>query len=272
MGHILLSGHGGVGKTFILNEVCSELGYCRHVTQGSRLSSPKAVKNFLIAGSEQALSQGAPAFFIIDEIHEMSLKCQEELYYPMDHSQLLTQNKPIPLCSFILAGATTDPELLNGKSLVNRFVHHWEVEEMSDLDIYLLLSQFFERERMSIEHDALMNICNRSRGIPRLALKYARRCRDYAQCRRSNRVEMSDTKMAFDELRIDEIGLDEVQRKYLNILASTDRPVGLEVLANRLNEMKTEQVKKLVEPYLWKLGLICSSSRGRELTYLAGLV
>jgi len=266
MGHILLSGYGGLGKTYVLNSICSELGYYKVITQGNRLSTPASVQNFFIDHCSKARNLGLPAFLIIDEIHEVSIVCQEEFYYPIDHGQVLTKNDPVSLGPFTIAGATTCPEELDEKSLMSRFMYRWRLSEMCDDDILFIINNYLGKEGITSHPEFIIKITHRCRGIPRLAIKYASRVRDYAQYEGRNEIIDQDVIRTFSELGIDDLGLDEQQRKYLTLLYKADKPIGVDTLSSMMDETKPEQVKKLIEPFLWKKGLITSSSRGRELT------
>ena len=265
LGHILLSGAGGLGKTHLLRSICSEVGYHLSITQGSRLT-PVKVAQFIKNSVETADALGKVSFMCIDEIHEMSDDAQEELYYPLDHHQILTLGDPIQLSPFTLVGATTEPEGLDGKSLINRFKHFWKMEEMTCISLMIVVNLFFIDNGIACSSDDIETIANRSKGIPRLALKYASKVRDYAQYNRRNNVQSSDIDKAFVELGVDDFGLDKNQQKYLTILHRSDKPIGLDCLANMLGEMSVSQVKKMIEPFLYKAGFISSSSRGRQLT------
>jgi len=260
-GHILMAGQGGLGKTHILIEICKELGYRQIVTQGNRLT-PVKVKNFLIDNCQEL----TPAFLIIDEIHEMSDDAQEELYWPMDKNKVLTLGEPVDLGPFCLAGTTTDLQELNGKSLVNRFIHFWELKELPISDLMLIIGCWFLGNGILIKWELIKELACRCRGIPRLALKYARRVRDFAQYEGRDEILIKDIERMFSEVGIDKMGLDVVQRKYLQILHQSNKPIGKDALASMLGEISSEQLNKLVEPYLWRIGFITSSSRGRELT------
>jgi len=267
LGHVLFSGNGGLGKTHFLNSICKELNCRMTLTQGNRLGISE-VSDFLITGCEEAYKKGKKAFFVIDEIHEMSPAAQEELYSPMDSRTILSLNNAISLGEFTLSGATTAPEELDGKSLINRFMHHWKLDELNVDEIMQLINLFFMKEGICCYFEALKYLSERCRGVPRLALKYAAKARDYAQFSSRKEVIINDVKKAFDELKIDNFGLDGDQRDYLNILYQIGKPVGLETIASTLGEIKPSQVKKMIEPYLWKKGLICSSSKGRQLSEL----
>ncbi len=267
-GHFLLSGMGGLGKTHILNAVADELDYHVETTQGNRLTL-KAVGERLKLACNNACEAGKPAFLIIDEIHEMSDDAQEELYYPMDERQILTKtSEPILLWPFCLAGATTVPEELDGKSLVNRFSHHWRLEALQPYEIVYLINSYFLTNNLRCGYGVMKDIAKRSQGNPRLALKYATKTRDYAQTEGRDLLKAIDLKNAFKELGIDVIGLDQMQQKYLLTLHGHGKPVGVESLAAMLQEVTVTHVKRIIEPFLLKQRLIHSTNKGRALTNL----
>ena len=264
LGHLLISGGGGCGKTHILKSICKATRGHLKITQGNCLTV-KRVEQFFTEGCQEAQVHRLFAFFIIDEIHEIPLKVQEQLYYPMDHGLVLTAGDPIQLQPFTLAGATTMPEELDGKSLINRFAHHWKLDEMDEMDLMQLVNAHMMKRKMNCLFEPLSALSQRCRGIPRLALRYADKAIDYANYHHRHQVLIEDVKECLNEFGIDEIGLDELQRNYLKVLYESEKPVGLEAISNTIGEEK-DRVKKLVEPYLWRLKLITSSSQGRELT------
>lgn len=267
IGHILLSGSGGLGKTHVLNVICQEIDAFKVITQGNRLGSPSAVKEFIIDGCRRASEAGKQAFLIVDEIHEVPIKCQEEFYYPIDNKCVLSlSGDHIYLSPFTLAGATTCPEELDEKSLMSRFVYRWHLRDMEAIDLLFIVNNYLRSSGCYADVPIMAMIATRSRGIPRLALKYARRAMDYANSESREELKELDVNKTFEEMGIDDMGLDPQQRKYLTILYNAGKPVGVEALASMLDETKTGQVKKMIEPYLWSKGLITTSSRGRELT------
>ena len=263
LGHIFLTGVGGLGKTFLLNAICDEIKSHLIITQGKRLSSIKAVKEFFLNGKESAGE--TPVFYVIDEIHEMTISAQEELYYPMDKGVILTTSDPISLGEFTLAGATTDPHELNGKSLINRFDHVWELQELTTADLMVIVASYFEKEKMLCGFNGVLEIANRCKGLPRLALCYAARARDRAQCNDRHVVTKEDVLEVFKSLEIDKIGLDKNQKEYLTILNKYGKPLGIESISGRL-DLPLEQVKYMIEPYLRQKGMVTSSTQGREIT------
>ena len=261
-GHFLISGSGGLGKTFIIDEICHLLGYRKKVTQGNHLPA-KQVADFLI----QCCSDSGPAFIFIDEIHELSLDAQEELYYAMDEGCILRDGHKVPLGPFTLAGATTQMERLDGKSLVKRFQYYWQLEPMRECDLVYLVNKFYLDNKITCSFDVLNSISQRSRGIPREAETIASRARDYANYEHRHNVTLKDVDRTFIELGLDAMGLDRDQQKYLKILYENDKPVGIDTLSMMiLDESNPSKVKNIIEPYLRKLGLVASSSKGRELT------
>ena len=263
--HILLVGPGGLGKTHIAKSIGRAIGAHLVITQGNRLTAA-STGPFLIDSSKEAAKLGKDLCVLIDEIHEMVELAQQELYWPMDQNVVLTKSNPIPLGRFTIIGTTTEPHELDDKSLINRFLHTWQIEELAYFDSLLILCDFLGKLKVAADKDPLQAIIGRSRGSPRLLKKYAKKIRDWAHSRGRKEILMTDVNSAFSELGIDDIGLDKNQRRYLTILLESDKPIGIDAIASQLGEMKTDQVRKTIEPYLWKLGFITSSNRGRELT------
>jgi Holliday junction DNA helicase RuvB len=263
MEHILLTGPGGVGKTYLLNAICKETGTRLFVTQGNRLRTVKDVHKLMkMACSDPVV----PAFIIIDEFHEMSDECREELYYPMDHGYILGEKGRINLGPFTIAAATTFPENLDIKSLINRFPLNWKLKEVQTNDIFKIVEKWLAKEGLWASDEIAMAIARRSVGIPRLALKYSSRVRDYCQASGRFIIEIGDVKKAFHELGIDRRGLDSLQREYLRILAKDKKAIGLDSISAMLGEFQTDFVKKMLEPHLQKLGFIVSTPKGRLIT------
>ena len=258
--HILLSGPGGVGKSHILKSVCGELGYRLAIEQGNHFK-PKDVPEFFLKHCQDA----QPAFVIIDEIHELSNAVQEEFYYPMVDGVVLQDGKPVKLGQLTIAGATTRLEDLD-TCLIDRFTYEWKVEPMSVADLVFLINRFFLAEKAECSFDNMRMIACRSRGIPRIALKLARRSIDYAHAYSRRNVTDQDVIKTFTELGLDELGLDADQRRFLTVLYNNEEPMGLENIAMTMNIGRPDRIKYVIEPFLRKEGLISTVSKGRELT------
>jgi Holliday junction DNA helicase RuvB len=173
----------------------------------------------------------------------------------------------IELKPFTLIGATTRAGLLT-QALRSRFgiSHHLEFYGHDDLVRILVRAAAILSVR-AIDNDAFDAIAARSRGTPRIALRLLRRVRDFADVRAQGRAD-SDAVMAALRLEgIDDIGLDDLDRKYMRAVADIygGGPVGLEAIAATLAE-DAGTIEDLVEPYLLQIGFLARTRQGRRLT------
>lgn len=101
-------------------------------------------------------------------------------------------------------------------------------------------------------------------GTPRIANRILKRVRDYASVLGNGEVTLEIAKIALNKLEIDEIGLDEIDRKILEtiILKYNGGPVGLETLAATIGE-EVETIEDVYEPYLMQIGFLSRTPRGR---------
>ena len=170
----------------------------------------------------------------------------------------------LDLPKFTLIGATTRAGSLT-TPLRDRFgiVHRLELYSIEDLTtIVKRTSKILEVE---IEEDAAVEIARRSRGTPRIANRLLKRVRDYAMVLGDGNITLKLAKMALNKLEIDELGLDEIDRKILDtmIVQYAGRPVGIEALAVTIGE-EVETIEDVYEPYLIQLGFIARTIRGRQ--------
>ena len=77
-------------------------------------------------------------------------------------------------------------------------------------------------------------------------------------------IDLKIAKHSLNNLEIDELGLDEIDRKLLDamIFKYNGKPVGIETLAITIGE-ETETVEDVYEPYLIQIGFISRTPRGR---------
>ena len=132
------------------------------------------------------------------------------------------------------------------------------------------LSQIVKRSakilNIEIDDNASYEIARRSRGTPRIANRLLKRVGDYALVLGNGNIDLKIAKQSLNSLEIDEIGLDEIDRKLLDamIFKFDGRPVGIETLAITIGE-ETETVEDVYEPYLIQIGFISRTPRGRIL-------
>ena len=117
---------------------------------------------------------------------------------------------------------------------------------------------------IEIDDESSREIARRSRGTPRIANRLLKRVRDYAIVLGNGSIDLKITKTALNKLEIDELGLDEIDRKILEtmIVSYQGRPVGIETLATTVGE-DLDTIEDVYEPYLIQIGFISRTQRGR---------
>ncbi len=266
--HLLLHGPPGLGKTTLAHVVAEEMGTKAWVTSG-----PALTKAADLVGTLTRIGEGDILF--IDEIHRLPAVVEEYIYPAMEdfkvdftvdsgmHAKVIS----LSLKPFTLIGATTRAGMLT-QPLRARFgiTHHLEYYPQNDLVSIL------ERAAVRIGIDAVADegfeaIARRSRGTPRVALRLLRRVRDFAQVRGTGVVNAAAVTAALDLEGVDSLGLDEIDRKYLRVLAEVYEggPAGLEAVAATMGD-DAGTLEDVVEPYLLQIGFLARTPRGRKLT------
>ena len=263
--HVLLYGPPGLGKTTLSNIISNEMNSNIKITSGPAIEKPGDLAALLTNLSEFDV-------LFIDEIHRLS-KSVEEILYPALEDYTLdiiigkgpsARSIRLDLPKFTLIGATTKAGSLT-TPLRDRFgiVHRLELYSVEDLTKIVKRSSGILD--VSIQDEAAIEIARRSRGTPRIANRILRRVRDYASVLGDGEVTLKITKHALNKLEIDELGLDELDRKILDtmIVQYGGRPVGIEALAATIGE-EVDTVEDVYEPYLIQIGFIARTLRGRQ--------
>lgn len=268
--HVLLYGPPGLGKTTLAHVIAHEMRGNIKVVNG-----PSIEKSGDLAAILATLSPGDVLF--IDEIHRLPRVVEEVLYSAMeDFSISLVVGKDtgarsinIDLPPFTLVGATTRAGDLSSP-LRDRFgivskLEYYTLDELSA--IVKRTSRVFG---MDIDDVAKVEVAKRSRGTPRIANRLYRRIRDFATVKGLRTIDLDTTISSLNALKVDELGLDDVDLAYLKGIIERFKggPVGVEAIALAIGEEVTT-LEDVYEPYLLQIGMINRTQRGRVATELA---
>ncbi|MGD8352517.1 MAG: Holliday junction branch migration DNA helicase RuvB, partial [Nitrospirota bacterium] len=268
--HVLFYGPPGLGKTTLAHIMALELGVAIKSTSGPVLER---------AGDLAAILTNLSDFDIlfIDEIHRLPRVVEEVLYPAMEDYKLdliigqgpNARTLKINLPRFTLVGATTRTGLLTSP-LRERFGVINRLEFYPAEDLKTIVARSAALLGVRIEDDAAIEIARRSRGTPRIVNRLLKRIRDFADVEGDGGIDIAITRKALDALEVDNLGLDEMDRKLLRTMCETysGRPVGIETLSASLREDK-ETIEDVYEPYMLRMGLIERTQRGRVATRAA---
>ena len=262
--HVLLYGPPGLGKTTLAGIIANEMGSKFKVTTGPAITKPGDLAAILTNLQENDV-------LFIDEIHRIN-KNIEEILYPALEDYVLdiiigkgptAKSIRLNLPKFTLIGATTKAGSLT-TPLRDRFGIVHRLELYSDQDLVTIIKRSARILDINIDEESSLEIARRSRGTPRIANRLLKRVRDYATVLGNGSIDLNIAKTALNKLEIDELGLDEIDRKILEtmILKYQGKPIGIEALATTVGE-DIDTLEDVYEPYLIQIGFISRTQRGR---------
>ncbi len=268
--HILIYGPPGLGKTTLSNIIANEMGVNIRVTSGPSIEKQGDLAALLT-------NLGENDILFIDEIHRLQRSVEEVLYPALEDFSLdiiigkgpSARSIRLPLNHFTLIGATTRKGQISAP-LLTRFGVDLKLDFYTPEQLALIVKRSANLLEVEISEEGASAIASRSRGTPRIANRLLKRVRDFAEVKGDGKITEEIADYALSKLEIDELGLDNVDRKMLETIIKIydGGPVGLDTLAATVGE-EAITLEDVYEPYLMQIGFLSRTPRGRCATKLA---
>ena len=268
--HCLFCGPPGLGKTTLAHILAENMGVEFRAT-----SAPVLHRKGDLAAILTSLKPGTLLF--IDEIHRLSREVEEYLYSAMEDffldlvtgEGLGARSMRFQLAPFTLVGATTRAGLLQAP-FRDRFGIVERLAFYDRVSLEKILTRSAGILRVEMTEGGAAEIARRSRGTPRVANRLLKRVRDYAEVHGTGVIDEKLAKFALDQLEVDRLGLDPMDRKFLTLIRDkfAGGPVGIDTLSAALSE-EVDTLEEVYEPFLLQEGLVQKTPRGRMITEVA---
>ena len=268
--HVLLHGPPGLGKTTLAGIIANEMGVNIRITSGPAIEKAGDIAAILTNLSEHDI-------LFIDEIHRMSRTVEEILYPAMEDYALdiiigkgpSARSIRLDLPKFTLIGATTRVGLLSAP-LRDRFGVISRMELYSTEELMEIVKRSASLLEVDISDEGAAEIASRSRGTPRIANRFLKRVRDFAQIKYDGVITAEAADDALQNMDVDCLGLDLTDHRLLSAMINNfgGGPVGLDTISATIGE-ESSTIEDVYEPYLLQLGFITRTPRGRMATQAA---
>lgn len=269
LGHILLSGPPGTGKTTIAEVIANEVGGRLIKTEGKSLDSEKAVRRLL-----SGLQDGDIVF--VDEVHGIPRKVQDSLLIPLESNEMEIQTQAGPqrlqLPRWTMIAATTLPQKLD-PALKRRLPNKFSLKLLSTDDLIPIATGMADSMGLKYTDEAMRMLAEMGHGTPGITRNMLNSAED-AMLRMREMGIKSDSVIDGDVVRFmrqktgrDHMGLDDNQRLILETLERN--PPGRKSSLNELSDMTgldRSAIESSFEPLLMRFGLMRRGHGGREIT------
>lgn len=267
LGHTLLHGPPGLGKTTLAHIIAEEMRAQVRVTSGPAIEKPGDLAALLT-------NLGVGDVLFIDEIHRLRPVVEEVLYGAMEDFVLdimigkgpTARSVRLNLKPFTLVGATTKAGSVSAP-LRDRFMHQFKLMFYEIPEMQAIVSRSARILGVSLLPEAADRIATSSRATPRIANRLMRSIRDFAHVSSISSIDLPCVEQTLRSLDIDREGLDATDRKLLSTLIDgfAGGPVGLSTLAAILAE-EEETIENVYEPFLMQQGYLQRTPKGRMAT------